>query len=88
VDEVPVWVWQIAGIVASEELVLGSSRPYEHIFTALRSKPDQNGADLARGVVDRYVNFYAAKALDLGGIEYLARVIDRRPIAIFRFVLL
>lgn len=70
-------------LVASEELVPGHSWPYKDIFDALRTKPDQNGADFARLVVDRYVSFYTAHppgagdvtkvALDLSRIEELAR---------------
>jgi hypothetical protein len=74
-------------LVASEELVPGHSWPYQDIFGVLRANPEQNGADLARVVVNRYVSFYTTNppgagdvtkvALDLGGIEELARETDR-----------
>jgi hypothetical protein len=68
-------------LVASEELVPGHSWPYKEIFGALLAKPNQNSADFARLVVDRYVDFYTANppgagdvtkvALDLSRIEQL-----------------
>ena len=74
-------------LVASEELVPGHSWPYPQIFRALRVGPDQDGADIAQLIVDRYVSFYAAQppaagdvtmvALDLGRIAELVHATDR-----------
>jgi hypothetical protein len=69
-------------LVASEELVPSHSWPYSVIFEELKKKPEQTGGELARLIVDRYVDFYIATpppagdvtktALDLGRIDPLA----------------
>lgn len=73
-------------LVASEELVPGHSWPYQQIYEALRSTPEQGGAEFAQRIVDRYVHFYTAKppaggdvtkvALDLNNITAVAHGLD------------
>ncbi|KRF42161.1 clostripain-related cysteine peptidase [Terrabacter sp. Soil810] len=73
-------------LAASPELVPGHSWPYPAIYGDLRDNPDQDGAALARTVVDRYVAFYEANppgagdvtkvGLDLGRIEEVKDATD------------
>jgi hypothetical protein len=63
-------------LVASEELVPGRSWPYAEIFSALRAKPDQKGADLARLIVELYVNFYKADTPAGGDVTKVAVELD------------
>jgi hypothetical protein len=75
-------------LVASEELVPGYSWPYDAILGALRVTPDMPARDLARLVVQRYLDFYTANppqlnygdvtkvALDLARVGELARAAD------------
>lgn len=74
-------------LVASEELVPGHSWPYKEIFGALRDNPKQTGGELAKLVVDRYVNFYTKDppaagdvtkvALDLGRIDDVVKTVNQ-----------
>jgi Clostripain family len=73
-------------LVASEELVPGSSWPYDRIFGELRGDPGRSPADLAKSVVKRYMEYYrehppsagdvTKAALDLGQVSQIARAVD------------
>lgn len=73
-------------LVASPELVPGHSWPYAAIYGQLKDDPNQDGAALARMVVSKYLEFYAANpprqgdvtkvALDLGRIDPLKDAAD------------
>jgi hypothetical protein len=66
-------------LVASEELVPGHSWPYQEIYGTLAQSPAQDGAAMARLIVERYVSFFRSNppgagdvtkaALDLSKIE-------------------
>lgn len=70
-------------LVASEELVPGTSWPYPAILSALQAQPEMSAADLAKLIVARYAAHYTTNppklnggdvtkvALDLGQIEAL-----------------
>ena len=73
-------------LVASEELVPGSSWPYDRIFGGLREDPARSPADLAKSVVERYMEYYrdhppsagdvTKAALDLGQVSKIACAVD------------
>jgi hypothetical protein len=74
-------------LVASEELVPAHSWPYKEIYGAVRANPQMGGAEFAKLVVERYVDFYTLNpptrgdvtkiALDLGRIEDLVQAADQ-----------
>jgi hypothetical protein len=69
-------------VAASEELVPGHSWPYPAIYGELAEHPEQDARDLAKVVVDRYVDFYTKNppgagdvtkvAVDLSSVDTLA----------------
>ena len=73
-------------LVASEELVPGSSWPYDRIFGELRGEPGRSPAALAKSVVKLYGEYYrdhpppagdvTKVALDLGQVSEIARAVD------------
>jgi len=73
-------------LAASPELVPGHSWPYATIYEDLKKDPNQDGAALARTVVNRYIEFYSANppragdvtkvALDLGRLDPLKNAAD------------
>jgi hypothetical protein len=64
-------------VVASSELVPGHSWPYSRIYTDLKTTPDQGGHDLARQVVNRYVEFYTETPPAAGDVTKVALDLSR-----------
>lgn len=59
-------------LVASEELVPGHSWPYDLIYGALRTTPDQSPHDLAKRIVQDYVGYYAEHPPSSGDVTKVA----------------
>ena len=76
-------------LVASEELVPGTSWPYDTIFEKLKQEPEMSGHDLAVLITNDYLDFYTKHtpplgsgdvtkvALDLSKVETISQAIDR-----------
>jgi hypothetical protein len=67
----------VRAFVASSELVPGHSWPYSAVYGALRGHPDMRGIDLARLVVERYVQFYTEKPPTIGDVTKVALDLGR-----------
>lgn len=84
----------VSYLVASEELVPGTSWPYDTILQKLHAMPDMSGADLAVQIVHDYSAYYADNppslnkgdvtkiALDLAKIEQLVVPLQRLSTAL------
>lgn len=63
-------------MVASEELVPGTSWPYDVVFDTLRTQPDLAARDLAALVVDEYLQYYEHYPPNLGGGDVTKIALD------------
>lgn len=66
----------VACVVASSELVPGTSWPYPAILARLKAEPDMTAADVSRLIVGEYLAHYSARPPALGGGDITKVALD------------
>lgn len=56
-------------LVASEELAQGEGWDYTEWLSSLAKKPEMNGAQLGKAIVDSYIDFYAKRSVQLKPLD-------------------